>query len=188
MGSHEEYFRVSFHIQQTIQRSKYTFHFMCQIWGIDIFTFTLHRVLLTTIKFLRGCLCPCCLVKKGDVYKMGMKLDMKSRLTKQCVDDFRRQRSIEEARNLIFQLGVPVGRSRVKAILDEASYVSICVSRATYSTYLWLIYRVRMLFQKDLGTICHFHSNASTMKKLAARDFEDLLQVSQFDWSMVIYF
>jgi len=27
------------------------------------------------------------------------------------------------------------------------------------------------------GTICHFPSNASEMKKLAARDFEDLLQV-----------
>lgn len=27
------------------------------------------------------------------------------------------------------------------------------------------------------GTIRHFHTNASGMKKLAARDFEDLLQV-----------
>lgn len=28
------------------------------------------------------------------------------------------------------------------------------------------------------GTIRRFHTNASAMKKLAARDFEDLLQVS----------
>ncbi len=27
------------------------------------------------------------------------------------------------------------------------------------------------------STICKFHNNASAMKKLAARDFEDLLQV-----------
>ena len=32
------------------------------------------------------------------------------------------------------------------------------------------------------GTIRRFASNASEMKKLAARDFEDLLQVSDMIW------
>jgi len=32
------------------------------------------------------------------------------------------------------------------------------------------------------GTIRRFHHNASAMKKLAARDFEDLLQVSGYSW------
>jgi len=32
------------------------------------------------------------------------------------------------------------------------------------------------------STICRFASNASEMKKLAARDFEDLLQVSDMIW------
>jgi len=37
---------------------------------------------------------------------------------------------------LIFRLGVPVSGSRVKALLNEASYVPIHVSNATYSSFL----------------------------------------------------
>ncbi|KAG2744431.1 hypothetical protein P692DRAFT_20878210 [Suillus brevipes Sb2] len=175
------------------------------------------RVLLATIKFLGGCPCPCCLVKKVDVRKMGMKLDMKNRVTHKCLDDFRRQRSIEEARTLIFKLRVPVSGSRVKAILDKASYVPI---RSAFSERLakhgfsmFDMFLVNQLHKFELGawkakfthllrilhaaggntiqdlnkryrkvptfgrgTIRCFDGNASSMKKLAACDFKDLLQ------------
>lgn len=184
---------------------------------------------------------------------MGMKLDMKNRVTHKRLDDFRRQRSIEEARNLIFKLGVPVSGSRVKAILDKASYVPIRVSSVTLYIYFTNV-RIQSAFSERLakhgfnmfdmflvdqlhefelgawkaifthlmrilhaaggnaiqdlnkryfyfpyqlsskltasyiryrkvptfgrGTIRRFDGNASAMKKLAARDFEDLLQVS----------
>jgi len=63
---------------------------------------------------------------------MGMKLDMRRRVTGERVDNTRRQQRVEEARVLIFKLGVPVNGARVKAILDEESYVPIRVSDSTY--------------------------------------------------------
>lgn len=39
-------------------------------------------------------------------------------------------------------------------------------------------FRYRQISTFGRGTIRRFHSNASSMKKLAGRDFEDLLQVS----------
>jgi hypothetical protein len=39
-------------------------------------------------------------------------------------------------------------------------------------------YRYRNVPTFGRGTIRRFHTNASAMKKLAGRDFEDLLQVS----------
>lgn len=41
-----------------------------------------------------------------------------------------------------------------------------------------IIDRYRKVPPFGRGTIRRFHTNASAMKKLAARDFEDLLQVS----------
>jgi len=86
------------------------------------------RVLLAGIKFLGQCPCPRCLVKKEDIYKMGMVLDMNRRVTRERTDNLRWQQCVDEARTLIFELGVPVDGSRVKAILNEESYVPIRVS------------------------------------------------------------
>ncbi|KAG2746215.1 hypothetical protein P692DRAFT_20668850, partial [Suillus brevipes Sb2] len=63
------------------------------------------KILLATIKFLGQCLCPCCLVKKTDICKMGMKFDMRRWVTRERIDNLMRRRHVEEARALIFQLG-----------------------------------------------------------------------------------
>ena len=46
----------------------------------------------------------------------------------------------------------------------------------------WIIYiyRYRRVPTFGRGTIRQFHKNASAMKRLAAQDFKDLLQVSPF--------
>ncbi|KIK32452.1 hypothetical protein CY34DRAFT_45100, partial [Suillus luteus UH-Slu-Lm8-n1] len=175
------------------------------------------KILLATIKFLGQCPCPRCLVKKTDVCKMGMKLDMRRRVTREHIDNVTRRRHVEEARALIFQLGVPVDGARVKAILNDESYVPIRnafserFERLGFNMFkLWVVdqlhefelgswkalfthlmrilhavggtaiqklnerYRAVPTFGR--GTIRRFHTNASAMKKLAARDFEDLLQ------------
>jgi hypothetical protein len=88
------------------------------------------RVLLSSIKFLGQRPCPRCLVKKTDIHMMGMVLDMRRRVTQERTDSLRRQQRVEEARKLIFELGAPVDGSRVKAILNEESYVPIRVSAA----------------------------------------------------------
>ncbi|KAG2029512.1 hypothetical protein BDR03DRAFT_1018277 [Suillus americanus] len=82
------------------------------------------------IKFLGQRPCPRCLVKKTDIHMMGMVLDMRRRVTQERTDSLRRRQRVEEARKLIFELGAPVDGSRVKAILNEESYVPIRVSAA----------------------------------------------------------
>jgi len=59
---------------------------------------------------------------------MGMVLDMNQRVARGRTDNRRRQQRVDEARRLIFELGAPVDGSRVKAILNEESYVPIRVS------------------------------------------------------------
>jgi len=59
---------------------------------------------------------------------MGMVLDMNQRVARGRTDNRRRQQRVDEARRLIFELRAPVDGSRVKAILNEESYVPIRVS------------------------------------------------------------
>jgi len=59
---------------------------------------------------------------------MGMVLDMNQRVARGRTDNRRRQQRVDEAHRLIFELGAPVDGSRVKAILNEESYVPIRVS------------------------------------------------------------
>ncbi|KAG0703308.1 hypothetical protein DFH29DRAFT_998600 [Suillus ampliporus] len=175
------------------------------------------KILLASIKFLGQCPCPRCLVKKSDIHMMGMMLDMRRRVTRERIDDLRCQQRVEDARKLIFQLGAPVDGSRVKAILNEESYVPIRNAfsqrllnyginmfalfvvdqlhefeigawKAIFTHLMRILHaaggtavqrlneRYRMVPTFGRGTIRRFHYNASSMKKLAARDFEDLLQ------------
>jgi len=59
--------------------------------------------------------------------------------------------------------------------------ISILNSWYIHTTTCWLLIehgsRYRSIPPFGCATICKFHNNASAMKKLAARDFEDLLQV-----------
>jgi hypothetical protein len=124
MGSCGEYFRIFSLILLIILKSQYMCDIKFEARGTDISS----RILLATIKFLGQCPCPHCLVKKIDVCKMGMKLDMRRRVTREHIDNVTRRQHVEEARALIFQLGVLVDGACVKAILNDESYVPICVS------------------------------------------------------------
>jgi hypothetical protein len=124
MGSRGEYFRVFSLILLIILKSEYMSDIKFEARGTDISS----RILLATIKFLGQCPCPYCLVKKTDICKMGMKFDMRRWVTCERIDNLTRRRHIEEARALIFQLGVLVDGAHVKAILNDESYIPIHVS------------------------------------------------------------
>lgn len=47
-------------------------------------------VLLACMKFLGKCLCPCCLVEKENVFRLGSKKDSQIRNRKQAIFDFGR--------------------------------------------------------------------------------------------------
>ncbi|KAI0309743.1 hypothetical protein OF83DRAFT_1030334, partial [Amylostereum chailletii] len=54
------------------------------------FTYTAdypEKVLLASIKYLGACPCPCCLVKKENIHKVGMKNDIKFRERHPCIDN-----------------------------------------------------------------------------------------------------
>jgi len=59
---------------------------------------------------------------------MGMVRDMRRRIKKPRVDDEDRRRHIAAARRLIFEKGAAVDSERVKALLNEFSYVPTFVS------------------------------------------------------------
>jgi hypothetical protein len=67
---------------------------------------------------------------------MGTKLDMKRRTTQLRVDDAHRRRHVNEARALIFESGAAVDGARVKAILNNESYVPVRVSVISFSYVL----------------------------------------------------
>ena len=87
-----------------------------------------HRVLLSTIKKNGDHPCPRCLVKKVDTIKMGTRLDMHNRNAKICVDDHIRQTMVKNARQLMFEEGIPLGSERLKVLLGKYSGIPTHVS------------------------------------------------------------
>ncbi|KAG2067650.1 hypothetical protein BDR04DRAFT_1129522 [Suillus decipiens] len=71
------------------------------------------KILLACIKFLGECPCPCCLIKKEDVPKMGMKTDLKNHQATQ----------FEKACKLLFQHGIGINGQCIKKILQAESLV-----------------------------------------------------------------
>lgn len=84
-----------------------------------------HRVLLATIRDMGNCPCPRCFVKKGDIWKMGMVVDMKSRIKDIQVDDEHRRRKVSKARQYIYRSDsrITVGSAGIERMLKPKSWV-----------------------------------------------------------------
>ncbi|KAG2337819.1 hypothetical protein BDR05DRAFT_952336 [Suillus weaverae] len=142
----------------------------CKLIHYGVQTLMLLRVILTGIKNLGQCLCLCCLTKKDEVPLMGSRL------------------------------GTPVDGTRVKGILNDESLVptrfvvdelhefELGAWKALFTHLMCILHAaggdaVQKLNERycamptfGRGTIRKFNSNVLAMKRLAARDFEDLLQ------------
>lgn len=82
------------------------------------------RILLVCIKFLRLCLCPHCLVEKGDVPKMNTPTDMKTCRSSTQIND-QLHKKVSQAHKYIFKHGVSVnGICCIEAFLEDKSLVS----------------------------------------------------------------
>jgi hypothetical protein len=125
MGSLNVFSPTSLLTQQTIQKSTCFNLIFNDHFSFDIYQY---RILLACIKFLGECPCPRCLIKKEDVPKMGMKIDLETRLATQRVNDAQRHRKIEKARKLIFQHSIGINGQRIKKILQGESLVPTRVS------------------------------------------------------------
>ncbi|KAF7372464.1 C2H2-type domain-containing protein [Mycena venus] len=185
-----------------------------------IFTYSAdypEKVLLTTIRDKGFCLCPRCLVEKGNVDKMGTPSDMRSRLTRIRTYFWDK---VQQARDAIYKAAFAVTSDWVENILKEYSLVptvnafsellrpygaemfpilvvdllhefELGVWKAVFTHIIRVLYaipergteaviefnrRFRMVPTFGVDTIRRITTDASERKKLAARDYEDLLQ------------
>jgi hypothetical protein len=86
-------------------------------------TETIGRVLLSTIKSNAEHPCPRCLVKKVDTIKMGTRSDMRKRHVNIRIDDHIRRTTVDRARRLVFEQGIPLSSTRLKKVLGNFSGV-----------------------------------------------------------------
>ena len=94
-----------------------------------------YRVLLCTIKKNAGYPCPCCLIPKIDTIKMGMELDMHFCCAHPRVDDHPRQHTVQCARQLVFEQGIPLASDRLARILKYSGVPTLVSPNALYISW-----------------------------------------------------
>ena len=113
-----------FPILQIILKSTKLVFILCkQITDMELFL----RVPLACIKFLGVCPCPCCLVKKADILRMGNDSDMDAQTTKLWSNENNYQQRVHKACRLMFKGGKGINSSYVAKYTKEESIVPICV-------------------------------------------------------------
>ncbi|KAJ3858876.1 hypothetical protein EV359DRAFT_68646, partial [Lentinula novae-zelandiae] len=161
------------------------------------------KVLLATIRELGTCLCPRCLCTKSAADMMGSRWDMKIRqklqvflhdkvalARKWIYHEGVKIRGSAVERILKATSSVPTSNFNLARMLvvDLMHEFELGVWKALFGHLTQVIYAVGQQYVDELDnrfrqmptfgfdTIHAFANNASEMKKLAARDFEDLLQ------------
>jgi len=112
----------SFSMEPIIQRSILGFVLMREL------TIPPCRTILACIKYLRHYPCPCCLIFKGDISKLGTKHDCKLRDSKERVDDEIQQSKIWLVWDWIYKGGSGIVSAAVERILNPKSLIPMQVS------------------------------------------------------------
>ncbi|CAE6402750.1 unnamed protein product [Rhizoctonia solani] len=152
------------------------------------------KVTLATIRNLGVCLCPRCLAKKRLASKLGTSHDTYVRVSKRRVESTKRINIIQEAQRLIYDLGHSVQSKQIEALLQAESYVPTLLHEIELGVWKSLFqHLIRLLhlggsrtiveFNKRFRSVSTFGStirmfldDVASMGRLAARDFEDILQ------------
>ena len=79
------------------------------------------------MKFLGNCPCPCCLVTKDKICKLGTKNDQGVHTKKAWVDTEVHRWSIENVCRAIFEFGRSITSRAIERILGPASLVPTCI-------------------------------------------------------------
>ncbi|KAA1479425.1 hypothetical protein DENSPDRAFT_862027 [Dentipellis sp. KUC8613] len=171
-----------------------------------IFTYSAdypEKTLLACLRFLGRCPCPRCFIQKPHIQFLGTLADY-FRRGKTRVDDHPRRSWVEQARAWIFEKGKALSSTFVESLLFSRSWVptrfydmfvpdllhefELGVWKSVFTHLLRILHANaedcinRLNSRYDAfptfgrSTIRRFSNNASAMKNLAGRDFEDLLQ------------
>ncbi|KAF9538744.1 hypothetical protein CPC08DRAFT_738832 [Agrocybe pediades] len=156
------------------------------------------KVLVACMKYLTHCMCPRCTSKKALISQIGSKLDMLRKamfeeeisITSKKIKDVLEPTSTVPTRNAFskrfkehglnfYDLFVPDFMHEIELGVWKALFTHLLCILFAYGndTIQYLNSRYRQIGTFGRGMIRKFCKNASAMKKLAARDFKDLLQV-----------
>ncbi|KAJ3709521.1 hypothetical protein C8R42DRAFT_649336 [Lentinula raphanica] len=168
-----------------------------------IFTYSAdypEKVLLATIRDKGLCPCPRCFIPKSHLNRLGVDLRFRISQTRTFLIN-----KVNQARRLIYTAGAAIGGKYVQDLLKESSSVPTLMLVVDlmheFELGVWkmlFVHAIRLLHALPDGaekieslderfrntptfgdsTIRRFSANSSEMKKMAARDFEDLLQCS----------
>ncbi|KAF7292067.1 hypothetical protein MIND_01232800 [Mycena indigotica] len=161
------------------------------------------KVLLATICSLSRCPCPRCLLTADQFNQLGTVNDNKRQAKLHRVDDHRHRGLVRRARAKVYDKNLAPYGAAVKRILGPESYVPVMNAFSNVSTFTWDIFQMLapdLMHELELGLptlvtlslastgaidrcqplvetqFGRFTNNTSAMKRLAARDYEDLLQ------------
>ncbi|KAG8733494.1 hypothetical protein FRC10_012322, partial [Ceratobasidium sp. 414] len=165
------------------------------------------KVLIDGVRNGGDCLCPRCLVKKSSASLVGTPHDTNLRVVKRRVGNKRYQDKIARARILIYKRGRSVQSQGVEALLKGESYVPTLNAFTDRLGNAFNIYSALVVDQlhevgsrssntfgpsavvefdkrykassvPTFGSIIRlFAQDVSSMSRMAARDFEDILQL-----------
>ncbi|KAJ2971466.1 hypothetical protein NUW54_g12501 [Trametes sanguinea] len=151
------------------------------------------KCLIACIKYLGRCPCPDCLITKDRIHLIGISQDMRTRQQKQCQDTPWLRMILKQIRGWLFGHGVAPEGKHVEALLGTTSTLPTQLELGVWKSTLTHLVRILVTLGPSTvntfnarfanvptfgcDTIRHFGANIAGLKKLAARDFEDLLQV-----------
>ncbi|KAL5537155.1 hypothetical protein ACEPAF_978 [Sanghuangporus sanghuang] len=136
------------------------------------------RMLVATLRNMGAFSCPKCLIRREFIHELGTTRD-NQRCNRRRLDDAHRQDSVSNSRRWIFESGYAVDSGQVKGILGDGSLVPIHNAFSVLSPHgfnFYDMYRSTPTFGNN--TIRRFPISTAALSKLAARDYEDLLQCS----------
>ncbi|EGO29002.1 hypothetical protein SERLADRAFT_433018 [Serpula lacrymans var. lacrymans S7.9] len=139
------------------------------------------KVMLAAIRDMGKCPCPCCLVQLSHCDQSGLVHNLQARLLQACV--------YIAGKNAFAERLSPFGFDSFQiSVVDLMHEFELGVWKSTFTHLICLLFsishsavadldaRYRQILPFGQGTIRAFVANVFQMRKLAARNFEDILQ------------
>jgi len=95
---------------------------------IRLVLITRSRILMSCLKYLAQCPCPCCLILKSKIPRLGMKANASDRQRLACIDSEQIHYKINLAHQWLFIEGKSIKSVFVNGLLQPTSLVPTCVS------------------------------------------------------------